>query len=79
MFDVDIQEDKPPLKLPYNLTDDPWTAAHNFLADNDISQMYLDQVAKFITEQTKGLQPDAPPPQANTVSDPFTGQFTKLC
>jgi len=46
-------------------------AAHNFLANNDLDQMLLDQVAKFIIEQTKGvslgmaMQP--------TVSDPLTG------
>ncbi|KAK2149566.1 hypothetical protein LSH36_446g01013 [Paralvinella palmiformis] len=71
VFDVEIQEGGPTRKLPYNLTEDPWMAAHNFLANNDLDQMLLDQVAKFIIEQTKGvslgmaMQP--------TVSDPLTG------
>jgi len=69
---VDIQEDKPPLKLPYNITDDPWMAAHDFLENNGISQMYLDQVVKFIQEQTKGISLGSA--QQPSVSDPFTGQ-----
>ena len=72
MFDVDIQEDKPPLKLPYNTTDDPWMAAHDFLENNGVSQMYLDQVVKFIQEQTKGTTLGSDQPAS--VSDPFTGQ-----
>ena len=73
MFDVDIQEDKPPLKLPYNIVDDPWMAAHDFLETNEISQMYLDQVVKFIQEQTKGMTLGSAQP--SSVSDPFTGQL----
>ena len=71
MFDVEIEEGKPALKLPYNIAEDPWMAAHNFLENNGISQLFLDQVANFITDQCKGIelgrgsQPE--------VSDPFTG------
>ena len=72
VFDVDIQEDKPPLKLPYNATDDPWMAAHKFLEDNDLSQMYLDQVVKFIQSQTKGVE--LGPKQLPVNCDPYTGR-----
>ncbi|KAK2566914.1 Phospholipase A-2-activating protein [Acropora cervicornis] len=54
VFDVEIQEGSPRLKLPYNLTDDPWMAAHQFLERNGLSQMFLDQVVDFIQKNTKG-------------------------
>lgn len=72
MFSVEIEEGKPPLKLPFNIGDDPWMAAHQFLERNDLSPLFLDQVAKFILDQAKGVNlGQAPPPQ---VSDPFTGK-----
>ena len=37
MFDIDIEEGKPPLKLPYNLTESPWDAARKFLEKNGIA------------------------------------------
>lgn len=72
VFDVELTEGRPSLKLPYNVSEDPWMAAHNWLEKNDLSQMFLDQVARFIMDQTKGvtLGQAAPPP---SVSDPFTG------
>ena len=71
VFNVEIYEDKPPLKLPYNIGEDPWVAAHNFLENNNISQMFLDQVANFIQQQVGGVTLGAAP--ESTVSDPFTG------
>ncbi|XP_057317757.1 phospholipase A-2-activating protein-like isoform X2 [Hydractinia symbiolongicarpus] len=70
VFNVDIEEGKPPLKLPFNVTDDPWMAAQTFLEKNNISQMFLDQVANFIIKNTEGVTLGAAPPQ---YSDPFTG------
>ncbi|XP_060069922.1 phospholipase A-2-activating protein-like [Ylistrum balloti] len=70
VFSVDIEEGKPPLKLPYNKTEDPWFAAQRFLEKNNLSQLFLDQVANFITENTEGVTFDQTAPQ---VSDPFTG------
>ncbi|KAK4230994.1 ubiquitin homeostasis protein lub1 [Podospora fimiseda] len=54
VFDVDIEEGKPPLKLPYNLSENPFEAATKFLGDNELPISYLDQVAQFITTNTKG-------------------------
>uniref|UniRef100_A0AAY5ERZ7 Phospholipase A-2-activating protein n=1 Tax=Electrophorus electricus TaxID=8005 RepID=A0AAY5ERZ7_ELEEL len=54
VFTIDVNEGGPSLKLPYNLNDDPWLAAHNFLQRNDLNPMFLDQVANFIIENTKG-------------------------
>lgn len=54
VFDVDIEDGKPPLKLPYNLSENPYERATKFLNDNELPLTYLDNVAKFITENTKG-------------------------
>jgi len=54
VFDVDIEEGKPPLKLPYNLSENPYEAATKFLGDNELPISYIDQVAKFIVTNTQG-------------------------
>lgn len=43
VFSVDIQDGVPPLKLPYNNGDDPWSAAQKFIHDNNLSQLFLEQ------------------------------------
>uniref|UniRef100_A0A8B9SSL8 Phospholipase A-2-activating protein n=1 Tax=Anas platyrhynchos TaxID=8839 RepID=A0A8B9SSL8_ANAPL len=70
VFTIDVNENGPSYKLPYNITDDPWLTAYNFLQKNDLNPMFLDQVAKFIMDNTKGQT------LLNTntqFSDPFTG------
>lgn len=58
--------------MPYNVTDDPWLAAYNFLQKNDLNPLFLDQVAKFIIDNTKGQMLGL----GNTsFSDPFTGNL----
>ncbi|KAI1137676.1 PFU-domain-containing protein [Hypoxylon sp. FL0543] len=54
VFDVAIEEGQPSLKLPYNLSENPYTKAQKFIDDNELSQNYLDQVAKFIISNTQG-------------------------
>ncbi|KAL7956402.1 PFU domain-containing protein [Trichoderma compactum] len=54
VFDVDIEDGKPALKLPYNLSENPYERATKFLNDNELPLSYLDNVANFITENTKG-------------------------
>ncbi|XP_052774869.1 phospholipase A-2-activating protein-like [Mya arenaria] len=71
VFSVDIEEGKPPLKLPYNLTEDPWFAAQMFIEKNNLSQAFLDQVANFITENTKGAT--LTQGSGASYADPFTG------
>lgn len=70
VFTIDINEGGPSMKLPYNVTDDPWLTAHNFLQKNDLSPMFLDQVANFIIENTKGHVVGPAQPGG---ADPFTG------
>ena len=54
VFDVDIEDGKPPLKLPYNLSQNPYEAATTFIADNELPVSYLEQVANFIVTNTQG-------------------------
>ena len=74
VFTVDILEGAPPLHLPYNLSEDPWFAAQKFLDDNDLSQQFLDTVANFIIDNTKGNQQPTNQSQPSGYADPFTGQ-----
>ena len=53
-FDVDIEDGKPALKLPYNLSQNPYEAATKFIHDNELPITYLDQVSNFITTNTQG-------------------------
>ncbi|KAG8217652.1 WD-40 repeat-containing protein [Butyriboletus roseoflavus] len=54
VFDVDVQEGAPPLKLPYNVSENPYTAAQRFLQQNDVSMSYIDEVVRFIEKNTAG-------------------------
>lgn len=65
VFDVDIEDGKPPLKLPYSLTQNPYDVAQKFIADNELPSSYLGQTAEFIIRNTEGAtignqQPGAP-------------------
>ncbi|XP_034712361.1 phospholipase A-2-activating protein isoform X2 [Etheostoma cragini] len=70
VFTIDVNEGGPSMKLPYNVSEDPWLTAHNFLQKNDLSPMFLDQVANFIIENTKGHVVGPAQPAGG---DPFTG------
>lgn len=70
VFDVDIEEGARPLKLPFNVTDDPWMEAQRFIHKHDLSQYYLEEVANFIIKNTKGVTLQAP---SSNYQDPFTG------
>lgn len=54
VFDVDIQEGAPPLKLPYNASENPFEAARKFLEKNELPMSYLDTVGNFIVQNSKG-------------------------
>jgi phospholipase A-2-activating protein len=70
VFNVDIEDGKPPLKLPFNVSEDPWLAAQKFIHKNDLPQVYLEQVANFVITNAKLTTLPAP----NTgYADPFTG------
>lgn len=70
VFDIDIEDGKPPLKLPYNLTESAWDAARKFLERNELPMTYYEQVANWIQDNTKGAKfgqgsaPSNPPQQS---------------
>jgi len=74
VFDIDIEDGKPPLKLPYNLTENVWDAAQKFLESNELPLSYYEQVANWIQEQTRGArlgQDTSGPNQPPQASDPW--------
>ena len=54
VFDVDIEDGKPPLKLPFNVVQNPHDVARKFIEDNRLPVSYLDQVVQFILQNTQG-------------------------
>ncbi|KAI9466370.1 WD40-repeat-containing domain protein [Lactarius psammicola] len=82
VFDVDIQDGVPPLKLPYNANENPFSAAQRFLVKNDLPLSYIDQVVQFIEKNTGGVNlggneefvdPFTASSSSSSFSDPFTG------
>ncbi|PPR06426.1 hypothetical protein CVT26_004838 [Gymnopilus dilepis] len=70
VFDVDIQDGVPPLKLPYNVSENPYSAAQRFLQSNDLPLTYIDEVVKFIEKNTAGVNIGT---SSEEYVDPFTG------
>lgn len=70
VFDVDVQDGVPPLKLPYNANENPYSAAQRFLQNNDLPLSYLDEVVRFIEKNTQGVNLAS---GTNDFVDPFTG------
>ncbi|KAG5638990.1 hypothetical protein H0H81_008211 [Sphagnurus paluster] len=76
VFDVNIQDGVPPLKLPYNLVvtsiqlDNPFSAAQKFLETNDLPLTYIDEVVKFIEKNTAGVKIGT---GGEEYVDPYTG------
>ena len=54
VFGVNMEDGKPDLQLPYNLSENPYEAATKFIETNKLPISYLDQVANFITTNTQG-------------------------
>jgi phospholipase A-2-activating protein len=68
VFDIEIDEPKSTLKLPFNVTDDPYMAAQQFIHKNELSQYYLEEIATHIMKNTGGQNLGALKNE-----DPFTG------
>ncbi|CAO3696066.1 unnamed protein product [Umbelopsis ramanniana] len=73
VFDIDISGDEQPgsmLKLPYNVTGNPYDTAQKFIWEHELSQGFLDQIANFIIQNAKGVELG----MNNTeYVDPYTG------
>jgi len=71
VFDIEIDEPKATLKLPYNTSDDAYMAAQQFIHKHDLSQYYLEEIANHIMKNSGGQQGASS--SVGTVADPFTG------
>ncbi|SCU82329.1 LAME_0C00650g1_1 [Lachancea meyersii CBS 8951] len=56
VFDVDVQEGAPPLKLPFNANDNPYQAADDFLAKYELPASYREDVVRFLITNTGGTE-----------------------
>lgn len=73
VFSIDIEDGKPPLKLPFNVDQDPWPIAQQFIHKNGLPQEYLEQVANFIIKNA-GLENLPASKNDPEYTDPFTGE-----
>lgn len=71
VFDVDVEDGKPPLKLPFNINENPYAAAERFLADNELPASYLQEVVQFIEQNTAGVQLEEQSGPPKPVPNPF--------
>jgi len=85
VFDVDVSEGMPPLKLPYNVSgeisqkkdkasltvENPWISAQKFLDRYELPSSYTEQVVSFIEKNTGGTTLGLG--DASTYVDPYTG------
>ncbi|PVH16958.1 uncharacterized protein CXQ87_004516 [Candidozyma duobushaemuli] len=81
LFDVDVEDGKPPLKLPYNANENPYTAAERFLADHELPASYKDEVVRFIEQNTGGFsleQSQGAPAVPQAASPPAPQNFKLL-
>ncbi|KAL9646959.1 hypothetical protein ABK040_013817 [Willaertia magna] len=74
VFDVELEHGGGlrNFKLPYNKGDNPFFAAQQFIWDNELSQYYLDQIARFIVDNSETNDMEDVPTEAMP-SDPYTG------
>ncbi|XP_050425163.1 phospholipase A-2-activating protein [Adelges cooleyi] len=72
VWNVDIEDGAPPLKLPYNKEEDPWVVAQAFIHKHDLPQSYLETVANFIISNSNSSTTAQLPANQGFV-DPYTG------
>eukprot|EP01103_Thecamoeba_quadrilineata_P015432 TRINITY_DN487_c0_g1_i1.p1 TRINITY_DN487_c0_g1~~TRINITY_DN487_c0_g1_i1.p1 ORF type:complete len:748 (+),score=126.71 TRINITY_DN487_c0_g1_i1:29-2245(+) len=71
IFDVDLGDGNPPRKLGYNVGENPYATAQEFIWREQLQQDYLDQIADFIVKNTQGFTIGAQ--SAPAAVDPYTG------
>ncbi|KAI1297906.1 Phospholipase A-2-activating protein [Halotydeus destructor] len=52
VFSVDIEDGAPPLKLPYNVGENHYMAAQEFIHKHNLDQLFLEQIAQFIIKNS---------------------------
>ncbi|CAG9460711.1 unnamed protein product [Pedinophyceae sp. YPF-701] len=72
VFDVDVADGAPPLKLCMNRGDNPYDVADRFLGEYNLPDTYRQQVVGFILQNTGGT--DAMPNPIGANPDPITGK-----
>ncbi|KAI9293034.1 PFU-domain-containing protein [Neoconidiobolus thromboides FSU 785] len=75
VFDINLSEGAPNLKLPYNVVDNPFTVAMNFIQQNQLPVEYLDQIVQFINQNGKPITIDSNTNNTSNFAnpDPYTG------
>jgi phospholipase A-2-activating protein len=76
IFDVDVADGVPPLKLAMDEGENPYVVADRFIADNDLPSEYKEQIVEFILRNTgtgSGGQVASAPAHSQTFVDPYTG------
>ena len=62
VFDVDIEEGQPPLKLALNASDNPYEVADKFVTRYELPLSHRDQIVQFIVSNTGSKVLDQPAP-----------------
>lgn len=70
VFDVNLSDNTPPLKLPYNTNQNPYEAAQRFCFANELPTEYMDEIVRFIETNTGGVTLGG---SGNEYVDPYTG------
>lgn len=78
VFDVDIEDGKPALKLPYNSNENPYAAAERFLAQHELPQLYCEEVVRFIAKNTEGVSLDSTQSAINPYADVHEAKVATL-
>jgi phospholipase A-2-activating protein len=73
VFDIELDDAGSKLKLPFDLSEDPYFAAQKFIHKHELSQSFLDQIAQFLITNTHTETIGSDSMEAPYV-DPFTGE-----
>lgn len=70
VFDVDIEDGKPPLKLALNVSDNPYDVADKFIMRYELPSSYKDQIVQFIITNVSGVTIGSTEPTTTAASAP---------
>lgn len=76
VFNIDVEDGKPPLKLPVNISDNPYDIAETFLANYNLPHSYLQQIVDFIMQNAEGVTLDGKSNKTNSGILPQTNYLT---
>ncbi|AOW03911.1 WD40-repeat-containing domain protein [Yarrowia lipolytica] len=72
IFDVDVEEGQPALKLPYNSNENVYAAAQRFIDRYELPQGYLEEIVQFIIKNTGGVNIGG---DSGPAPDPYGGRY----